>query len=240
METLACFGPDPVPEPADAPGAAFRVPREVELLTAGAGPGSAGSVLVVGFVVEADFVVLVGFVVAVDFVVEVRVVLVAAFAEAFVGVAFSGAAVVPSVTGATFAAALAAVLLAAVRDELVALVASVAAVVDLLAAPRVGAFAAADLPVEGPPADLRASDSESMAARRAASAARVAAGSGSNVRVRAPGAVDAGWFEESARARARADPGIGRRGSSRSWITGATMRITSSSLAEASGSRRTP
>ncbi len=80
------------------------------------------------------------------------------------------------------------------------------------------------------------------AATRAACAARVAAGSGSKVRARVPvgpvGTEPAGGAD--ARARARAEPGIGRRGSSRSWMTGATMRMTSSSLAEASGSRRTP
>ena len=115
--------------------------------------------------------------------------------------------------------------------------------VALPAAPRVAAFADVDLLVEEVVADpLVGSVSASMAARRAASAARVAAGSGSNVRARGPGVVEEGWFGESARdrARARADPGIGRRGSRRSWMTGATMRITSSSLAEASGSRRTP
>jgi hypothetical protein len=78
--------------------------------------------------------------------------------------------------------------------------------------------------------------------RDAAAARRVDAGSGSNVRVLGP---DVGGVGESAcgaadRDRARAEPGIGRRGSSRSWITGATILMTSSSLADASGSRRTP
>ena len=80
------------------------------------------------------------------------------------------------------------------------------------------------------------------AASRDASAARVAAGSGSNFRDGWPvaGACPELVDEVVVRARARAEPGIGRRGSSRSWMTGATIRMTSSSLAEASGSRRTP
>ncbi len=79
------------------------------------------------------------------------------------------------------------------------------------------------------------------AARRAASAARVAAGSGSNVRREPSGPACAGPAAGmEARARARDEPGIGCRGSSRSWMTGATIRMTSSSLAEARGSSRTP
>lgn len=78
--------------------------------------------------------------------------------------------------------------------------------------------------------------------RDAAAARRVDAGSGSNVRALGPGVGGAGESGCGAadRARARAEPGIGRRGSSRSWITGATILMTSSSLADASGSRRTP
>jgi hypothetical protein len=77
----------------------------------------------------------------------------------------------------------------------------------------------------------------------AAAARRVDAGSGSKVRA-ALGLGVLGVGEPGCgaadRARARVEPGIGRRGSSRSWITGATILMTSSSLADASGSRRTP
>jgi hypothetical protein len=90
--------------------------------------------------------------------------------------------------------------------------------------------------------DLSAPEVAGAPGRDAAAARRVDAGSGSNVRVLGP---DVGGVSESAcgaadRDRARAEPGIGRRGSSRSWITGATILMTSSSLADASGSRRTP
>jgi hypothetical protein len=90
--------------------------------------------------------------------------------------------------------------------------------------------------------DLSAPEVAGAPGRDAAAARRVDAGSGSNVRVLGP---EVGGVGESAggaedRDRARAEPGIGRRGSSRSWITGATILMTSSSLADASGSRRTP
>jgi len=61
VDTVACFGPDPVPEPAEAPVAAFRVPREAELLTAGSGPCTVGFVLVVGFVAAVRVVEVAGF-----------------------------------------------------------------------------------------------------------------------------------------------------------------------------------
>lgn len=166
-----------------------------------------------------------------------------AAAVAPVVVGLGGLLVASPVTGDTFATARA-VFFAASRDEDAALVVRLATfVVASLAAPRVAAFAEVDRLVEDTlTGALVAAPSESIPARRAASAARVAAGSGSNVRVRGACVVGAGWVGASARAcaRARADPGIGWRGSSRSWMTGATIRMTSSSLAEASGSRRTP
>jgi hypothetical protein len=113
-----------------------------------------------------------------------------------------------------------------------------------------GAAAGAVAPPAGPPlaaggragavpGDATGAAAGPVAAARAAAAR--ALGSGSNVRTRGvgtPASVPARCSSDLLRA--RADPGIGLRGSSRSWITGATIRMTSSSLADASGSRRTP
>lgn len=88
----------------------------------------------------------------------------------------------------------------------------------------------------------RSRTSSASRASSAACLARVAAGSGSNFRERSRGCSGESGIGVvlDASERDRAEPGIGWRGSSRSWMTGATIRITSSSLAEANGSRRTP
>jgi hypothetical protein len=117
-------------------------------------------------------------------------------------------------------------------------VAGVVVVGDVVA----GAFVAAGLVGAVVPDSPVAGGCVGAPGRDSAAARRVDAGSGSNVRVLEPAVGGGGesGCDAADRDRARAEPGIGRRGSSRSWITGATILMTSSSLADASGSRRTP
>jgi hypothetical protein len=194
-DTFACLGPAAASEPDATLVVALRLPPDEEPRDAGFdGSVVALVALAAGVLAFAEAVAFVGAALPGAALVGVAFAGVALRGVAFSWVAFAGFVVASPVTGATFAAALAAVRFAAVRDEVLAFVVEVAAfVVALPAAPRVAAFADVDLlvedVVEGP---LVGSVSASMAARRAASAARVAAGSGSNVRAPGPGVAEEG------------------------------------------------